>query len=170
MRVGTIGKDKAERNFIVVENNDVVVMPIGTPAIFKMDGTNDGLRVVMPSTAGAAKSATLLAGVINGMQPDGAIGIGQETQIAGICNYTLVAFTRAASTNTWPAQTYAIGDGLSVDTVNNAFAWASAGTSHGTPLPAVGVAQASTLASQASNYGGTATVTLFSLKTMLRVM
>lgn len=147
--------------------------------IFVMDGTTinnlstDGLKVVLPATAGASKSATLPAGIANGTSfPSNteATGLGAMAQIAGICNYTIISFTRSASSVTWASQVYAIGDGLTVDTVNNALAWASSASAHGTPMPAFAVAQASTLASQSSTFGGAATVTTFALKTFLRVM
>lgn len=173
MRVGVIGKDKPERNFIVVANADTVVIPIGSPLVFAINGTQDGLAVVLPSTAGAALSANCPAGIANGtsfplnQEP---IGLGDMVQIAGICNYTLISFTRAASTNTWAASTLSLGDVLSIDTVNNALAYLTHGTAQTINPSAFALAQSTVVASQASTFGGTLTVTSLTLKTFLRVM
>lgn len=98
-------------------------IPVGAPICFVMDGTEDGFAAVLPSTAGAAKTPELFAGVNvtagTGVTPN---GFGQF-QCYGLCNYALVAQqTRAASTDSYAsAAALSVGQPLQIDTVNNAF-------------------------------------------------
>ena len=112
---------KSFANFKSAEASATI--PVGTPICFVMNGTEDGFAAVLPSTAGAAKTPELFAGVNvtagTGVTPS---QYGQF-QCYGLCNYALVANqTRAASTNDYSAAAaLSVGQPLQIDTVNNCF-------------------------------------------------
>lgn len=134
MRIGEIGKNKAETNFQTVSNRETVSVPIGTPVVFVLDGTDDGLAVQFPSSSNASKASSCLAGIATG-QGNGALvasGIGQIVQVYGICQNAIaeIVITRSATSAAWvSAVGLAVGDILTVDTVANALAFFSAGSS-----------------------------------------
>ena len=123
-------------------------IPVGAPVCFVMDGTEDGFAGVLPSTAGAAKTPELFAGVCvtaGGVLPNqfGAY------QCYGLCNYALVAQqTRAASTDSYAsAAALSVGKPLQIDTVNNAFVIDSEFTG------AITIVTGATTATVAANFG-----------------
>jgi len=124
-------------------------IPVGAPICYVMDGTEDGFAAVLPSTAGAAKTPELFAGVNvtagTGVTPN---GFGQF-QCYGLCNYALFAQqTRAASTDSYAsAASVAIGAPLQIDTVNNAFATDAEFTG------AITIVTGATTATVAANFG-----------------
>jgi hypothetical protein len=124
------------------------VIPVGSPVCFVMNGTEDGYAAVLPSTAGAAKTPELFAGVsVTG--PSVAAGVNGQLQVYGLCNYALFAQqTRAASTDSYAsAASVAVGAPLQIDTVNNAFAVDSEVTG------AMTIVTGATTATVAANFG-----------------
>lgn len=103
MRIKTIG-NKGDSALIVVRNADTASMPIGTPVIFAMNGTNDGLDVVLPATAGASKVQAMLCGII--ATPGGvAVNTTGEVVAYGLHTATvLTRQTRSASTVSWASE------------------------------------------------------------------
>lgn len=104
MRIKTIG-NKGDSALIVIRNADTANMPIGTPVMYNMNGTNDGLDVVLPTTAGAAnKHQALLCGVI--ATPGGvAVNATGEAVAYGLHTATvLTRQTRSASTVSWASE------------------------------------------------------------------
>ena len=119
MRFKAIG-NKADNVIGVVRNNDTVSIPRGTPLVLQIDQTNDGLDVLLPSTAGNPLSAALRYGVALSTMAVGDYG---ETFLFGVCPYVLISrMTRAASTDSWTSSaSQASGIGLGLDTLNNVF-------------------------------------------------
>ncbi len=100
-------------------------LPVGSPVVLSFNGTDDGLAVVLPSTAAtasAAKSSGFGAGVVvsaNGIAA-GAMG---DVQTWGLClNARITAATRSATSAAWVS--YASQDTgalLAIETVGNGF-------------------------------------------------
>jgi hypothetical protein len=111
---------KQEINFRNAESSTSI--PTGSPVIFVMNTTEDGFAGVLPSTAGAAKSPELFAGVYFGSQSLLATQVGMA-QVWGFCNYAIVVQqSRAATTDSFvSAAALSVGQALAIDTVNNAF-------------------------------------------------
>jgi hypothetical protein len=110
-----------------VKNVDTVVIPRGTPVVLTLNGTADGYGVVLPSTAGQAKSNAFAWGVC---QTIGGLGIGATDDVygTGYCPFAIVVYaTRSASSASWTSSaSIASGAIMSIDTVNNAYTTASA--------------------------------------------
>ena len=100
----------------------------GQCVVLSMSGTDDGYAVVLPSTAGAAKTASLFKGIaapkastISTTPYAVPPGTYFNVIIGGYCpTACLVLATKAASTAAWPSYAAgAIGDMLYCETVNN---------------------------------------------------
>lgn len=101
-------------------------IPAGSPICFVMNGTEDGFLAVLPSTAGAALTPELFAGVA--LTPISVVANAYGmARVWGLANYAIVVQqSRAASTNSYAtAAALSVGQPLKIDTVNNAFATAS---------------------------------------------
>lgn len=172
MRQATLGA-KPHLKTIPIKNADTVVIPNGTPVAFIFNGTDDGLAVVLPATAGAAKATSLLAGIA---EMPGSVsipvgGIGQAV-VEGIClSVKITQSTRATSTdsfNSFPA--IAVGDVLVVDTVGNALSrFGSQGQEDELQFAMAGQSLASG-ASSASNTSNTNLLVQNTIKMFLRIM
>ena len=118
--------NKADKIISVVRNGETsVAIPRGAPVVLKLSTTaadNDGLDVVLASTAGSPLSAALRFGVALTAIAAGDFG---EVVRNGIMPYALVTrATRAASSDSWTSSaSIASGIGLGLDIVagNNAF-------------------------------------------------
>jgi len=113
--------NKADRFAVVIRNAEVTAsIPRGTPVIAILNGTNDGLDVVLPATAGSALSFNARLGVATDTLTAGQYG---ESLVYGYVQYALITrMTRAASTDSWTSSASAAsGIGLGIDTLNNAF-------------------------------------------------
>ena len=121
--------NKAEKVFVPVKNDEVAAtIKIGSPVTLSLDGTDDGLAVVLPSTAVAAMQAAATLGITAGDIVPGQVG---DCQVYGICYSTrLVRATRALPTDPWPAAAIINTKGLQLipDVVNNAFTVGMAAT------------------------------------------
>src|SRR4051812_24381 len=97
MRMKQVG-NKRDIVAIVVKNAEAsATIPVGSPLCFVMNGTDDGLGVVLPGTGGAVKATSLMAGVALTSMLAGGYG---ESQVFGFCqNVVLRRQTRAASTD-----------------------------------------------------------------------
>lgn len=133
----------------------------GVPVALAMSGTLDGVNVVLPSTATAAKAHSLFMGIAvptktdpntpNGVAPPGAffdVIVGGFAPIA-----TVFRASRAASTDAWPSfPAISVGDQLAVDTVQNMLVRVGTVGSSQSPVAAVALdtfASATTAASDA---------------------
>lgn len=110
-----------DRVAVKVHNADTVTIPSGAPLVLKMNGTNDGVDVVLPSTSGALN---LIIGLMYGVNTKAlAVGAYGEGVVYGLTNtLLLIRQTRASSTNVWATEAArSVGEFLTVDTVNNGF-------------------------------------------------
>jgi hypothetical protein len=119
---------------VSVRNTETSEIPYGTPLILAMNGTDDGLAVVLPSSAGAIKSNALLFGVAGNSIPAGGIS---EAIAYGIVNSArILVATRAASSDSWSSSISLASFGaLVVDTINNVFTLQTASNDLGEALP-----------------------------------
>jgi hypothetical protein len=153
MRMKTVG-NKRDGVYVVIRNAEASAsIPAGTPVTLVLNGTNDGLDVVLPSTAGDAKNGAFKYGIATSTLIAGAYG---ESQAFGFCPYALMTkMTRAASTDSWTSsQSSASGIALGWESINNALVGnasmvGSLGTLHGQ------VVLASSLASSAASASAT---------------
>ena len=173
MKFWNAGAGKAEDIVHAVKNAEAVTIPAGSPVIFQMNGTDDGLAVVLPSSSTAAKVSGFAAGVLVKTLEPGRLG---DVQVYGFNRKTLIARgTRAASTAAWPTMaSLAIGDVLSIDTALNGFVSSAAGGNSAVQAFAVAaeaIASGSGFASSA-NSGNPASATVYyqAVKTFLRYM
>jgi len=100
-------------------------IPKGTPVVLTLDGTEDGLAVVLPSSAGSQALADMfLFGVASDVVEPARLGNATKFGIAR--QAILRRATRAASTDNWVGSTsIAKGVLLRLDTVNNCFSTAA---------------------------------------------
>lgn len=156
MNFKRIGNKRDEVLMTVVGADTNGTIPVGCPAILQYNGTDDGLAVILPSTAGQTQSDLCFYGVNLQQLPQYTQGVVMAT------GYTrsglLVVQTRAASTAVWAATTIAQFGPLGIDTVNNAFK--TIATTNGQPWGARVIALDSSLsmASSASSTADTRTV------------
>lgn len=136
MKSAQIKVPRPELEDAAIRNAETVAIPRGTPVILNLTSTaqpttasdgygpgyEDGLQVVLPSTAGATPSLNFIYGVALSTIPPGESG---GAQVFGVCAYVLVTrMTRAASTDSWTSSassSLAGGFLLNADTLNNAF-------------------------------------------------
>lgn len=120
MRFQTLG-DKPEFISVHVRNDAGASIPKGTPVVLSMDGTEDGLAVVLPSgAADQAEADRFCFGIVPDTLASNKIG---EAIVFGVVREAIVIRqTRTASTDTWAASvaSSAIGAQLGIETVNNA--------------------------------------------------
>lgn len=142
--------DKADRVTEPIQNVDTVAIPNGTPVCLKMNGTDDGLAVVLPGTQVAAQANSFVYGVYVGAASLGVNQFGKSI-VHGIVPYALVTrMTRAASSDSWTSSaSLAAGVLLAIDTINNCFLQASAslGSNNFLPFALLGASIASAAAS-----------------------
>ena len=120
MRAKYVG-NKGDKLSVVVRNGEVSAsIPRGTPVIAILNGTNDGLDVVLPSTAGAALSFNARLGVVSETLTAGAF---TDSIVYGYVAYALITrMTRSASSASWTSSASAAsGVCLGIDILNNAF-------------------------------------------------
>lgn len=176
MRMKQVG-NKADLFAVVVRNADTVTIPLGTPVCLNMNGTNDGLDVVLPSTGGASKAHAFAYGVVISPATPNQQGILTnqygEAQIFGFVNTcVLTRQTRAASTNTWNSEasiaSYVL---LQIDTVANGFS-TSGGTQAATAYLPFAILQQSlaSYASSASQTSDSRTAITAGVKAFVRII
>lgn len=157
----------------------------GSPVILTINGTEDGLAVVLPSGSDATKAGVLAYGVAVGAIAANSLG---SAQVYGFCRQAiLMNRTRAATNATWQTTAaLSVGQPLVIDTVNNCFNIAVAPTFYGTGANASSdtlgtptgmwgynavVAQtAASSATQASSLGPVSTASTALIKVFLRMM
>lgn len=150
MRINTIPGNKRDAVFVNVKNSEAsATIPVGSPVCLVMNGTDDGLGVVLPSGS-AAKAHAFLFGVISQSLAPGAFA---DSQVYGFVNYAVILRqTRSASSADWSSNNAGFGTGvlLNVDTRMNAFS-----TSGGT-LAVTGYLPFAVLAASVATWASTA--------------
>ncbi len=102
---------------VVIYNDEAsAAIPLGAPVVLSFSGTQDGLGVVLPSTAADVLQSTGAFGVSMGAYAAKAFG---EAQVFGACSNIKLMRTRADSTGTFAA--IAAGALLKAESVNNSF-------------------------------------------------
>jgi hypothetical protein len=172
MRTKLIESNKPERYIHNVRNVDTspgaTVIPIGTPLVLNLSSTpqpptytnglpagwEDGLQVVLPSTAGFASSQLYSYGVAVGPIAFNQLG---EAGMHGVFKALVERGTRSATTVSWAsgASVAAASNFLVIDTANNAFITAASAS---TGSPFILVDNLGTYAGSATNASDTRTV------------
>lgn len=160
---------------ITVKNAEAsVAIPNGTPVALVMNGTDDGLAVVLPSTAGATKASSFFQGVC--YNPGGQIlavaALGQCIVGGLALNVRITQSTRATTTDSFNSWTScALGDILSVDTVANGLSRSGAGSnSHVGFLAVLGQTLASGASSGSTGNSSLGLAIQVTAKCIIRVM
>ena len=164
MKFWNAGQGKPEGITHAVKNAETVMIPAGTPVAYAMNGTDDGLAVVLPATSGA-NFANFVAGITTRNIEPGKLG---EVQVYGFSRATKMArATRANTTTPWVTMAAAAnGITLGVDTSLNAISAGGASMIDPFIILAEAVAAGPTLPASA----GSGTVYLQTVKTILRFM
>src|SRR5674476_977959 len=171
MRFKSVG-NKRDSVFTVVKNGEASAsIPAGTPVTLLLNGTEDGVQVVLPSTAGDAKNGAFKYGILTATLAANAYG---EVQQFGFCPYALMTkMTRAASTDSWTSsQSSQSGIALGWESINNALVGnasmvGSLGTLGGAVVLAASLASS---AASASATGDTRTAITNAVKVFIRMM
>lgn len=170
MEIKQLNKDKPEGVVLQVHSGESSAsIPAGTPVILALDGTNDGLDVILPGSESALANSALY-GVTLGVIASGAYG---NVRAFGFNRETILRQrTRANTTDSWSAiVSLEKGHMLAIDTVNNAFSTkvASLAASAFLPVALLAETQAS-IAGSASTTANASTVQTTSVKTFVRFM
>lgn len=173
MRYQTLG-DKA--GFISERIRANTAMTAGQPAILALNGTEDGLLVVLPSAAAnAAAAAQWFYGIV--VDSLNAKELGEVIRHGIHPKAQLRVRTRAASTDTWASvASLSTGVLLSCDTVNNCLSTvpATVPSSDAYSLTLAKFAELAqtigSIASAASSAGGSATFSTIAAKVFVRAL
>lgn len=187
MRTKLIESNKPERYIHSVRNVDTsaaaATIPAGSPICLNLSGTpqpstysnslpagwEDGLQVVLPSTSGA-NASLYYYGVAAGPIIYQQYG---ETVVHGMCQALVVRGTRSATTASWAssASSSISGNGLTMDTVNNAFGTITLNALNGHSIvPVIVVDNFATAAGSATNATDTRTAASALLRAFVREM
>lgn len=151
-----------------VKNADTVPIPAGTPVVLAVSGTDDGLAVVLPGTAGTARASSLCVGISGRAIPVG--GIDSAVCSGVITNAKITMQTRATSTDSFAsANSMNFGDVLVIETVGNGFSRSAAGAQSAN-VPAFALCQSvASQAGQASNSSNTGVASQVSAKVLIQL-
>ena len=172
MRFRQVGNKRDIVDVVVHNAETSAQIPAGTPIAFVMNGTNDGLDVVLPATAGAAKATSFAAGIALQNMNAGDYG---DSQVFGFCqNVVLLRQTRSDSTGDWSSNATGFVTGLllGIDTVHNAMSTlASSGATIYAPIAVLAASVASWASTASSNAtADTRTIITVATKAFIRMM
>lgn len=119
MRISTLTKDKREVIDLQVRNDDSSILVIGEPAIYKMDGSSDGLNVEPASSSTEIKSHFLAGICLTAIPASGGLGM---VRSYGVCEkIKIVRVTRANSGLSYDTQVaITLGAALILETAQDA--------------------------------------------------
>jgi len=150
--------NKRDSSYVVVRNGEASAsIPVGTPVTLVLNGTNDGVDVVLPATAGDAKNGAFKYGIASQTMTAGQYG---ESQVFGYCPYAIITKMTRAGTSTsdsWSSSaSSASGIALGWDSVNNALVGnasmvGSLGTLHANVVLAASLASSAASATATSD-------------------
>jgi hypothetical protein len=171
-----------DRVTVKIRNADTVTIPNGAPVVLVMNGTDDGVAVVLPSTSGAVN---LIQGLRYGVCTSALAvnGYGNAVVFGMAQTLLLERQTRANSGANWASEpARSVGEFLAIDTVNNMFVTATssflavtastaaaAATIVNTPIAVLGQTLAS-YSSSASATSDTRTAITAAVKAIIRLM
>lgn len=169
MRFRQIG-GKADAITVSVRNAETSSIPQGTPLVLALNGVDDGLAVVLPSSAGAAKTNALIYCIT-----PVAIAANEivDAFVYGYVPYTRVlTATRAASTDSWSSSASLNSLGvLVVDTINDALSLFSESQADGDFLPPFVLGQTvAAVAASASATSDTRTAIVTTKRVFVRLL
>ena len=122
MRIKTIGNLKDKVICVVKSDEASATIPRGTPVALVMDGTDDGLAVVLPSSSSLLKTNAFRYGVATTDILAGQVG---EVQVFGFCEFVVLTLQTRANTSGGSsfstADTVALGQLLTIFSAANAF-------------------------------------------------
>jgi hypothetical protein len=180
MRAKVIETNKPEHYIHAVRNADTstqaLIIPTGTPLILNLSATpqpsggsppgwEDGLQVVLPSTAGASNSSLYYYGIASGPIPYPTLG---ESLVHGVGYALVVKATRSATSASWGSASSVAGAGLAltIDTTNNAFGSGASSASY----PFILLDNFASYAGSASNTSDTRLAITQLMRCFVRVM
>lgn len=167
----SLGNDKRSlsQDFVWITNNGSAVISEGAPAIYEMDGSEDGQSAENASDSSAAKATSFLAGIA---LEDIAVGAKGKVQVRGyIDKVKLIRATRAATTDSYATQAaVAIGDQLIVNTVGNGMSRSGAGAASAAGPLVAAIGTLASAASQASTTSITSLQVTAEIDAFLRIM
>lgn len=172
MRLKLAG-NKADTEFRIVKNSDATLaatMPAGTPVILALNSTDDGLAVVMPSTAGNIATEALFFGVLPyALQQN---QVGEAISNGLVQNAIMTRATRSASSASWTSsQSIASWACMSVDTINNALTTYSASGGASQYMPFAVLAQSvSSISASATATTDTRTAITVSVRVWVQLL
>lgn len=170
MRIKSVG-NKSDSVIVSIKSGEASAsIPRGTPVVLSLSGTDDGLAVVLPATAGAQKSGTMMLGV--SLQTLAASALG-ESIVYGIAPYAIITrATRAASSDSWSASaSHSNFWVLALDTLNNAFLPQASSLLTNTFVPQAALVDSmAAIAASATATSDTRTVLTTSARVFVRMM
>lgn len=139
----------------------------GMPVL--LSATDNGSKVVLPATGGVTQAHSLFAGVaVSSATPGNPVEIVCGGYVAGA---KFVTRTRAATTDGWASvAARAVGNLLTIDTVNNGLAYSTVGAASLGINPAVLMESIASIASAASTTSDAATVQTTTKKVWIRAL
>lgn len=171
MRINQVPGNTADHILLNALNAETSASaPRGTPMVLTVNGTNDGLAVVLPSTATAAKTLGYCIGVATNKMDAGTY---QDLIAYGVAPYVIVKQgTRAASSDSWTSSaSLAALAVLAIDTVNNCFVTTAASLPASNYLPfAIMAGSVASFAASATATSDARTVLTASVKAFLRFL
>lgn len=170
MRIKQVGNRSDSVAVVVKSAESSANIPAGTPLVLAINGTDDGLTVVLPATGGNANTGAYPFGVTQAAIAAGMYG---EAVVFGIVsNAVLVRGTRAASTDSWTSSgSFASDVVLMIDTNNNAFV-SVGGTLAATSFAPIAVLVQSqvSFAASASNTSDARTANTVAVRVFVRML
>lgn len=163
----TIG-DVPVRGWENVYNDEAsATIALGSPVALTMDGTDDGVAVILPASS-AAKSHAFHYGVALDQMLPGQKG---RVQVFGIVRKAMVLLqTRTASGESWSAATLSQAVLLNVDTVNNAYSTSGGTLAKTSYLPFAVLAESTAIVASASATSDTRTALTGYMKAYVRLL
>ena len=174
LRLNQVGNKAGRISATILNGETSATIPRGTPVVLKLSATavnaDDGLKVVLPSTAGDPVNYFGRYGICTDTMTTGQQS---EAILFGVCPYSLVTLaTRAASTNSWTSSaSIASGVALGLDSLNNALL---IGASSAGSLPFAGgiflLDSLASIAASATATTDTRTAITIAARTLVRFM
>lgn len=157
------------KGFEWVQNNGAAAIAEGAPAIYEMDGTDDGLSAENASDSNAAGASGGLAGVA--LESIAVSAYGKVQTRGYVDKVVLVRATRAATTDSYATlAAIAKWDQLIVNTVGNGFSRSGAGAASAALPKVCAIGTLASSASQASTTSDSSLQKTTTITAFLRIM
>ncbi|MGH7239768.1 MAG: hypothetical protein ACREHG_06835 [Candidatus Saccharimonadales bacterium] len=169
MRIKLVGNKRDEIITVIRNGETSASIPRGTPVVLALDKTDDGLKVVLPATAGAQKSNIYQYGVATANIDSTDYG---ESMVFGFCEFALIkTLTRSATSAVWGTAASVAGNiPLQIDTAANAFVTQASQAGSNFIPGAVLIDDIPAQASSATNATDTRTAVTMGLRAFVRML